>query len=360
MRVAFLDSWLQSSAEGSGTAVAIGGLYDALKQRGISVTRLAPPTNWPPNLTLRRIVFNAYLPALLRQFQYDLIVGFDIDGFLWSGRTNGMPYLVSVKGVLAEEARQEQGSIRALLWSLSRLERHNARHAPGVLTTSDYCRKKIEQHYGVPQSNVQLVPEGIDLARWRGIARSEAHSSDGATILCVARQYPRKHIADLLRAMPLVRRAVPNARAVIVGDGPVHASLRMLAHELKLGDAVQLLGSIPDDDMVARLYRHADLFCLPSVQEGFGIVFLEAMASGLPVVATSAAAIPEVVPDNQAGLLVPPGNSTALAGAIIDLLGDPQKRKRFGAFGETYVEQYDWKHVAELFLRQVAPFLALH
>ncbi len=353
MRIAFLDSWLQSSAEGSGTAVAIGGLQRALLRQGIQITRLAPTGQRPHNLNLRRLLFNIQIPALLRRLRYDLVIGFDIDGFLWSGATNGTPYLTSIKGVAAEEARQEQGRIRALLWSLSRFERHNARHAAGVLTTSEYCRRAIERHYGVPVSRVRLVPEGIDLAA----RRAPAARRGGDTILCVARQYPRKHVADLLRAMPLVRQQVPRARAVIVGDGPEHAALQRLHADLQLGASVQLLGAVPSDADVLQLYAQADVFCLPSVQEGFGIAFLEAMAAGLPVVATNAAAIPEVVPAGQAGTLVPPGDAPALAQALVELLGDPQRRRAYGQFGSQHVERYDWDRVTTTFLDQVQPFL---
>jgi glycosyltransferase involved in cell wall biosynthesis len=358
MRIAFLDSWVQSVAEGSGTAAAIGGLRGALIARGHCVARLAPPTPWPRSLTARRLLFNIQLPALLRTLRYDLVVGFDIDGFLRSGAGGDTPYLVAIKGVIAEEMQHEGGRTRLLFEVLSRLERHNARGADAVLTTSAYCRGAIERHYGVPAPRVLLVPEGIDLPRWRRIAAAEPRARDGATILCVARQYPRKHIADLLRALPIVLQAAPHTRTVIIGDGPQHAALRRLAAELGLGVAVQFRGSIPDDDQVARCYRQADIFCLPSVQEGFGIVFLEAMASGLPIVAARAAAIPEVVPQGRAGLLVPPGDVMAVAEALIELLKNPDQRAAYGAFGQEHVAQYDWERVAGVFLDQVAPFLA--
>jgi glycosyltransferase involved in cell wall biosynthesis len=358
MRIAFLDSWLQSSAEGSGTAVAIGGLHRALERRGIRVSRLAPASPRPYGLIARRLIFNAQLPALLRSFDYDLVVGIDIDGFLWSRlRPYGHPYLASIKGVLAEEARQEHGAPYRMLKSLSFLEMANARAAQAVLSTSDYCRQAIQRHYGIAKQQIRIVPEGIDLPRWRQIAHETPKQSDGQTILCVARQYPRKHVADLLRAMPVVRQHFPNAKALIVGDGPEHGDLQRLAAELHLGDAAQLLGAIPDDNALARMYRRADIFCLPSVQEGFGIVYLEAMASGLPIVATKAAAIPEVVPHGQAGLLIQPGNVAELADSLCDLLGNPDRRNALGQFGQEYVARYDWDAVAEQFLNQVQPFL---
>ena len=357
MHIAFLDSWIQNVAEGSGTAAAIGGLRGALIARGHHVARLGPPVAWPRNVTLRRLLFNLQLPTLLRALRYDLVVGVDIDGWLWSSRRDGGPYLASIKGVIAEEMQHEGGRTRLLFELLARLEGANARRADAVLTTSDYCRAAIGRHYGVPSGRVRLIPEGIDLARWRRMLATQPRTSDGATILCVARQYPRKHIADLLHALPTVRRAVPRARVVIVGDGPEHKALRALADELGLGDAVHFLGSLPDEAQVARYYRQADVFCLPSVQEGFGIAFLEAMAAGLPIVTTCAAAIPEVVPDAQAGLLVPPGNVTGLIAALIVLLKNPTQRAAYGTFGQRYVEQYDWDRVAEIFLEQVAPFV---
>ncbi|HEX9370927.1 MAG TPA: glycosyltransferase family 4 protein [Roseiflexaceae bacterium] len=356
MHIAFIDSWIQNVAEGSGTAAGIGGLRRALIARGHRVARLAPPHAWPRSLTLRRLVFNLHLPALLRTLRYDLVVGFDIDGFLWSGAHGGAPYLAGIKGVIAEEMQHEGGRTRLLFELLSRLEARNARRADAVLTTSAYCRAAIERRYGIAPGRVRLVPEGIDLPRWRRLAEREPRSSDGATILCVARQYPRKHVADLLRALPRVRRTVPRARAVIAGDGPEHAALRALAAELRLGESVVFTGALPDDGL-ARLYRRADLFCLPSVQEGFGIAFLEAMACGLPVVATSAAAIPEVVSHGRAGLLVPPSDVVALADALVELLEDPGRRTSYGACGQQHVEQYDWDRVAEIFLAQVAPFV---
>ncbi len=358
-RIAFLDSWLQQVAEGSGTAAAIGGLGRALRAQGHQVTRIAPLKPWPAALTARRLLFNLHLPALLKALPYDLIVGFDIDGFLVADRAPA-PYVCSVKGVIAEELLHERGAVRRLLWSLSRLERINARRAPLVLTTSEYCRSRIGYHYGVPASKVRLVPEGIDLTSWRRLLDAAGGAApDGRTILCVARQYPRKHIADLLRAFALLRRPFPDARLVIVGDGPEHARLRALAAELQLGAAATFTGALPDAADLAAWYRRAAIFCLPSVQEGFGIVFLEAMAAGLPIVATTAAAVPEVVPASQAGLLAPPGDVQALAAALAELLERPALRAAFGAYGREHVQRYDWSHVARRFLAAVADQLAV-
>lgn len=355
MRIAFLDSWLQSVVDGSGTAAGIGGLQRALIARGQVVDRLAPAVPWPGNLTLRRLLFNLQLPGMLKARQYDLVVGFDIDGVFWSGRRGNTPYVVCIKGVIAEELQHERGRVRLLFQQMARLEARNARRADLVLATSGYCRRAIVRHYGVNPNKIGIVPEGIDLARWRSV-NAERSERKGTTILCVARQYPRKHIADLVRAVPLVRATIPDARAVIVGDGPEHEHLRALAARLSLGDAIRFTGAVPDSELES-LYRQAGVFCLPSVQEGFGIAFLEAMASGLPVVAVRTAAVPEVVPDGQAGLLAAPNQPAEIAAYLIRVLRSPAERERLESFGRQHVQQYDWDRVAGRFLDAIAPLV---
>lgn len=366
MRIAFLDSWLQDAASGSGTAVAIGGLAAALIARGHSVERLVPRGAWPRALLRRRLWFNLTLPARLRQLQrrapYDLIVGFDIDGVRLASMP-GLPYVCSIKGVLAEEARCEQGGPRRMLAGLALLERRHARRAPLVLSTSRYCIERIRHHYGVAPERLALVPEGIDLSLWQPVndpallAAADAQR-DLFTVLCVARQYPRKRIRDLIEAFAIVSRQEPRAQLVIIGDGPEHASLQERRQTLGLQGCVQLLGALPDDAEVRAWYGRSAVFCLPSEQEGFGIVFLEAMASGLPVVSTTAAAIPEVVPDGEAGLLVPRRDPPALAAALLRLLQDPSLQTRLRQAGRRHARAYGWEAVADRFLEAVAPLLA--
>ncbi len=357
MRIAFLDSWLQDAASGSGTAVAIGGLARSLQDQGHQVERLAPLGRWPRSLLLRRLWFNLTLPRRLARGRYDLCIGFDIDGFRVSGRA-GVAYACSIKGVLAEEARCERGWPRLMLWSLSRLERLNARRAALVLSTSRYCCERIQADYGVPAERLVVVPEGIDLTLWVPSIESDALAQLDAgrepfTVLCVARQYARKRVTDLLAAFPLVLAQLPQARLVVIGDGPEHGALCQQVAALGIGASVQLLGALASDQQVRAWYQRAAIFCLPSIQEGFGIVFLEAMASGLPVVSTTATAIPEVVPHGQAGLLVPPRDSAALAGAILTLLRDTALQKHCRQFGRDHARRFSWDQVAATFLAAV-------
>jgi glycosyltransferase involved in cell wall biosynthesis len=138
----------------------------------------------------------------------------------------------------------------------------------------------------------------------------------------------------------------------VVGTGPELERLRRQADDLALGGRAEFLGHVPFDRLAAE-YRRADVFCLPSRQEGFGIVFLEAMAAGLPIVAARAAAVPEVVLDGVCGILVPPGNPEALAGALNRLLSSAVERHRMGEAGHRRVSIYDAPLVAARFLEAV-------
>ncbi len=220
------------------------------------------------------------------------------------------------------------------------LRRANTAESPSSNTTA--CIRRRSELF--PRASTWI---GGDLSNKLQFGKTAARFS----VLCA--QYPRKHIVDLLLALPKVLREVPDARAVIVGDGPEHSKIQESVARLKLESSVTLLQNMPDDDEVARQYCQADIFCLPSHQEGFGIVFLEAMVTGLPIVSTTAAAIPELVPHGKAGFLVSPGDVDALAAALVELLLKPELRQAYGDFGRECVKQYDWKTVALEFLNAV-------
>jgi glycosyltransferase involved in cell wall biosynthesis len=349
VRIAFLDSWWREPAVGSGTAAGIGGLARGLERIGHHVVPLRPHTE-PRGRPLHRLAYNLEVPRRLHRADFDLVVGFDWDGCLHAP-DGGPPYVVSVKGVLADEARFEHGLTGASLRLQAALERRNLRRAARVVTTSRYSRARAVAAYGLEAERVVTVPEGIDVDAWRGLPASRG----APTILTVARQYPRKNTRTLIAALPLVRRRVPEARLRVVGGGPELPALKRRAADLGVADAVTFLGPLSCDADVRREYARADVFCLPSLQEGFGIVFLEAMAAGLPVVAGKAAAVPEVVPHGEAGLLVDPRDPAVLADALVALLDDRALRRRMGAAGRARAAAHDWPRVARRFLDAVAP-----
>jgi glycosyltransferase involved in cell wall biosynthesis len=255
--------------------------------------------------------------------------------------------------VIADELRNERGWVRALLAVQARWERRNTARADLVMVTSRYCAEVAQRAYGVPPDRIAVVPEPIDLEAWNvEFRRAPRAPRTRPVVLSVARMYPRKRLVDLVRAARDLRARIPDVQIRIVGHGPEHAALVALHGELELGDAVVLLGDV-SRARLAEEYVNADVFCLPSVQEGFGIVFLEAMAAGLPVVACRAAAVPEVVHEGATGLLVPPRDPAALAHALADLVRDRARAKTLGEEGRRRVAGLTPARVAGRFIEAV-------
>ena len=353
MRLAFLTSTPLTVRGGSGTFVGISVLARALEELGHEVATIAPPPGPTPlGHAAQRIGFNLRAaPRVAGVGAVDTVVGFDLDGCMLPHRR---PFVASIKGVLAEELTFEHGVVRFSLWLQSRFELLNVRRAPLVLTTTEYARGRIARNYGVSPAKIAVVPELIDLGAWRtALATAGPRREWSPTILTVCHLYPRKSVDVLLHAMPQVLAAVPGARLRVVGIGPEEAKLADIRHDLGLTGTVDFLGHIPLEQLT-REYRDCALFCLPSRQEGFGIVFLEAMAAERAVVACHAAAMPEVVPDGGAGILVTPGDPDALAAALIGLLRDRERAEGLGQRGALHVAEYDAPRVAGRFLEAIS------
>jgi glycosyltransferase involved in cell wall biosynthesis len=146
----------------------------------------------------------------------------------------------------------------------------------------------------------------------------------------VGRLALQKGQRHLIAAMPLLLERVPRARAIIAGGGDLEDYLRDLANEMGVGERVHVLGPRKD---VPALMHAIDVFVMPSIWEGFGLVLLEAMAAGRPIVASRVATIPEVVAEGETGLLVPAGDPLALATALAELADQPEVAARMGEAG---------------------------
>lgn len=347
MRFAFLSSTPPSPVEGSGTFVAIDGLVRGLGRLGHQAA-LRPLGRRTRFHTLDRWLYNARVA--LAPPAADVVVGVDLDGFLWARRRRRPPFVVMLKGIIADELRNERGWTRALLAVQARWERRNTARADRVIVPSRYAARIAGEVYGVPPARVAVVPEPVDLADWRArFARAARRPAPRPTVLAVARFYPRKRLGDLLHAAARLRARIPRVQVRIVGTGPEAARLRALHAALRLADTVVFLGAVSRGTLAVE-YVSAHCFCLPTVQEGFGLVFAEAMAAGLPVVACRAAAVPEIVEDRGTGLLVEPGSPDALATALEMLLQDETLRRTYGRAGARRVEAFDLEPVARRFV----------
>jgi glycosyltransferase involved in cell wall biosynthesis len=352
VRFEFLSSTPPSPTEGSGTFVAIDGVLRGLERLG-HAARLRPLVSRTGFHTLDRWRYNRAVasdpPAA------DVVIGVDLDGFLWARRRPaGVRFAVLLKGVSADELRNEGGLVRALLTLQARWERANVHLAERVIVPSRYSAGVAHDVYDLPRERIAVVPEPIDLTEWRRrFAGAPRRAGGPPTVLAVARMYPRKRLGDLLEAAVRLRQRIPHVRVRIVGDGPESARLRAQAAGLGLDGTVTFLGEITRSTLAVE-YVGADCFCLPTVQEGFGLAFAEAMAAGLPVVACRAAAVPETVEDGRTGLLVSPRDPEELAMALERVLTDAGLRRALGEAGRRRVEAFDLERVAARLLEALA------
>ncbi len=332
---------------GSGCYMGIRTLTEGLRRLGIQVSMITPDALLPV-FTARRILFNESLRR--RAFDCDVTVGIDADGYTIAGKRKLPPHVACIKGVMGDVVRFETGPTRASMALQARLEAKHARRADLVITISKYCAERLQELYGV--SDAVVVPELIDLASWRRLFQANAATPDPRkfTVLSVCRFYPRKRVDVLLQAAAQLRDRIPQLEVRIVGNGLEGDRLRAMGDELGLGGVVQWLGDVSSEELAAE-YNRAHIFCLPSIQEGFGIVFLEAMAAGKPIVAARASAVPEVV---RNGILIEPGNPEAMAEGLFTLYRDPDLRTSLAARGRADVEEFDVDRVSRRFVSEVA------
>jgi glycosyltransferase involved in cell wall biosynthesis len=209
------------------------------------------------------------------------------------------------------------------------------------------CQDEIRELLllGVPRSRMALVPSGVNTERFRPDGPAEQRTGR-QRVLTVGRLVERKGFEDLIRAMPLV----PGAECMIVGgraeDEPYAAKLRDLATGLGVGDRVRLAGAVPAADM-PRWYRSADVLAAVPWYEPFGLTPLEAMACGVPVVATEVGGLTDTVVDGVTGDLVPPREPRALGGALRRLLADDVRRSGYAAAATDRAgHSYSWRRVS--------------
>jgi phosphatidyl-myo-inositol dimannoside synthase len=223
-----------------------------------------------------------------------------------------------------------------------------------VTYVSRYTRRRFASAFGADAA-LEHLPPGVDTERFapNEVARAEMRAryrlGERPVVVCVSRLVPRKGQDMLIRALPSIRQRVPGAALVIVGGGPYRSNLHRLAHSFGVAQHVVFTDGVPGDELPAH-HAMADVFAMPCRTrgagldvEGLGIVYLEASATGVPVVAGRSGGAPETVIDGETGAVVDGWDVGAIAASVSDLLADPDRAAHMGAAGRRWVvDNWQW------------------
>jgi len=336
-----------------------GRLPAEAEQHGVIVHRVREP-QFPrdPTAFVRWVeAMNADLHAvaaeLCDRIEFDLVHSHDwlvAGAAALAARRIARPWLVTVH---ATEFGRHQGWVQNHPQShIHAAERAMVRRADHVITCSRYMRVHVANVFGVPPSKITAIPNGIDPRDLEPVSpdlpvlRSNYAAPGELLVLLVGRLVYEKGFHLALDGLAPVVRRLGGVRFVVAGTGTAEAELKRQARRLGLADHGVFLGWV-GDDMLHSLYRVSDLCIVPSIYEPFGLVALEAMASGCLCVVADTGGLREVVPvDGTVGLRFPSRDATALRGVLERVLTDDAARRQLVAEAREHVLRFDWAEVA--------------
>jgi glycosyltransferase involved in cell wall biosynthesis len=348
-------------------------VYSGIKggfRKSVSVegARIVPCFSTDFMFPLDNWIFNQTISRSVAKIKADLYEAHAVSGYAFlralRRKTRKVPFIQTVHGVLADEYLQVVKTARLslrerianfLMWQLSKLEAETARNADIVVTVSHYSKKRIVQLYGVDEAKIRVVPNGVDPEKFKpkpaAIEVRQLSGLEGKqAVLFVGRLIPRKGLNFLVEAAKTVVKENADTAFVIVGNGPLRSKLKSRLETLGLSKNFLFIGDVKENVLVS-VFNRADVFVLPSIQEGQGIVLLEAQSSAKPVVAFNVGGVQEAIANGKSGLLVEKGNSSELAEAIVKLLSNQSLRENMGAEGRKFVlRNFTWDLCAEKML----------
>ncbi|HYI60328.1 MAG TPA: glycosyltransferase family 4 protein [Acidimicrobiales bacterium] len=309
----------------------------------------------------------AFQAISARRDEFDLVhdnqsLGY---GILALERIARIPVLATIHHPITVDRRLEIEHARGLYkkltlarwYSFTRMQTEVARRMKRVVTVSESSFEDIHRDHKVPKERMHVVPVGVDPELFRpvpGVA-----SRPGHLITTASADVAMKGLSYLLEALAKLRVERPELHLTVIGRKKEGGKSAETIDRLGLTDHVEFVTGVPDQRIV-ELYSEAELAVVPSLYEGFSLPAIEAMSCGVPVVATTGGALPEVVgADGETALLVPPGDAEALAAKIAWALDHPGVRRKVGAAGRERVKaQWSWRHTAERTVEQYRARLA--
>ena len=261
-------------------------------------------------------------------------------------KIHGLPYVVFLSGRDVPSPNPDPPYYRWIYALIHPVIRGIWKNAEAVVACSNGLRELASKT--APELPFKVVPDGLDLNRFSPVPRATFPTC--VRILTIGRLIPRKGFQFLIQALPrVIAEATVDFEIEIVGDGPYRDTLVALAKELKVDHKIRFGGSVSYSEL-PHIYRDADVFVLCSLAEGMPLVVLEAMGTGLPIVASRVQGIEDLVRTGVNGALFPPNDVNGLARSLVGLINDGEGRIRMGRSSIDFVQKYDWRNIANSYL----------
>lgn len=265
-------------------------------------------------------------------------------GAIFLKKIYGIPYINTIHGEEVHLSKRYH-----LLFALRWLVNNSSKTITNSTATRKFCLEA-----GLDGDKIEVIPFGVDTDFFRPL---DVYKDENIfQILSVGYLIERKGFEYLIRAMPLVLEKHKQARLKIVGSGPLESKLKELIYELDLGDEVEIVNNVSDEELLM-IYNSSDLFVLPSIvdsqgnTEGLGVVLLEAMACGLPVIGSDVGGIPDIIEDNKTGIMISEKDISGISGAILKLIENENYLEKLSIQGYDIVrDRFSWKKISKLYL----------
>jgi glycosyltransferase involved in cell wall biosynthesis len=340
----FPPKWL------AGTEIATYYIAEYLAQRGHEVHVITSLDEGLPEESYEKGFHTHRLPKVRIRFIGGLIFWADIVGILRKIKPDivhaqslisGMPALLSNKLLRIPYMIYGRGSDVYLPdWFTKLAAKGILKNASAVIALTEHMKDAMQAIYS---RDIIVVPNGINLNE--NAEREAEGGNPGKRVLFVGRLHPVKGVQYLLGAMKMVHQELPEAKLILVGDGEEREHLENLTDSLGIRGCVEFAGRVPHDRVQDYMNR-AEVFVLPSLSEGFPVTILEAMACGLPVVATRVGGIPDIIEDGTNGYLVDARDQEQIAEALLRVLQDKMLQKIMSNNNRKSAEKYRWDTVA--------------
>lgn len=260
---------------------------------------------------------------------------------------SGVPNVLSLHGSdIYNPVRGSSPEKHAVLrWAV----RCSLKEASRVIANSQAIKTKAENIYR-PGRKIDIVPLGMRILEVLPPDRGAlSMKPDGLYLTSIGRMAKVKGYGILIKAVKVLKEKGIDVHLILIGDGPQRKALQELSEKLGLSSSIKFTGWLESDEKF-KFLAASDIYVMSSIHEGFGVVLLEAMAAGVPIIATDQGGQTDIIKDSRSGILIPPGKAEKLAEAVLSLAKDPKKRENISTFNKSYVKEYDISRIAERYL----------